>query len=242
MGYEGGVGAFVAFALVYKVDLEALAEVAWPTLPSYHVEAAIRFHAYAVQNKRDYGLPPKVFVVCDTLKRMWREGHPATVELWKITMQAAVQAVQCPGQVTTAGYLSFFYDGFWLRMKLPSGRYLCYPQPQASYDPSGRPKLSYMGINQFTRQWSRIGTHGGKLGENSASAFSRDVFLYPSTDIEAAGYSIVLQVHDENVTETPDSAEFNNKTVCQLMTRGQPWAPGLPLDAKGADLYRYGKS
>lgn len=64
-----------------------------------------------------------------------------------------------PGARYEAGNLAFRFDAGWLRMLLPSGRYLCYPA--AEIDDSG--KLSYEGVNQYTRKWTRLETYGGKL-------------------------------------------------------------------------------
>ena len=53
-------------------------------------------------------------------------------------------------------------DGNWLRIRLPSGRCLCYPGPRVDADG----QISYMGVNQYSRKWTRIKTYGGKLAEN----------------------------------------------------------------------------
>ena len=59
--------------------------------------------------------------------------------------------------------------------------------------------------------------------------------------IEAAGYNIVLSVHDEVVTEAPDSPEFNAKHLSSLLATVPSWAEGMPLAAAGFETYRYRK-
>jgi len=128
-------------------------------------------------------------------------------------------------------------DGAWLRIALPSGRCLCYPSPRV--DDAG--KLSYMGTNQYCRKWSRLKTYGGKLAENITQAAARDVLAASLPAIEAAGYQIVLTVHDEVITEAPDSPEFNPGHLAALMATNPPWTNGLPLAAAGFEAYRYRK-
>jgi DNA polymerase len=128
-------------------------------------------------------------------------------------------------------------DGAWLRLRLPSGRYLCYINP--SVDDDGQ--ITYFGVNQYTRQWGRIKTYGGKLIENATQAFARDILAYNMPAIEAKGYQIVLSVHDELLTETPDRDEFNADELGQMMSIAPPWAKGIPLAAAGFETARYRK-
>jgi DNA polymerase len=50
-----------------------------------------------------------------------------------------------------------------------------------------------------------------------------------------------LEVHDELVTEVPDSPEFNEPTLSALLATPPAYAPDLPLAAGGFEAYRYGK-
>ena len=59
--------------------------------------------------------------------------------------------------------------------------------------------------------------------------------------IEAKGYQIVLSVHDELLTETPDRDEFNADELGQMMSIAPPWAKGIPLAAAGFETARYRK-
>lgn len=236
--YEGGAGAFANFAVVYGIDLEALADKAWDTIPNEILEEAESFRDWREEKGFSIrGMSKHVFVVCESLKRLWRYAHPNITKLWKHLKEAATTAIQHPGVTTTAGRLKFRRDGAWLRMALPSGRCLCYLQPQVEDDGS----ITYMGVSQYTRKWERIHTHGGKLLENASQAGSRDVMGRNMPDIEADGFEIVLTVHDEVITETPDDDEFTAQRLSALLAQNKPWSEGLPLAAAGYHAYRYKK-
>ena len=238
LGYEGGVGAFLTFAAAYNIDLEAMGEQAFAAIPTNIMDEARNALEWTKQQKRPtFGLSDRAWLVCDSFKRAWRYGHPAISSFWKDLEEAARMAVLRPGVIYECRMLKLRRDGAWLRIRLPSGRFLCYPSPQV--DEAG--KLSYMGINQYSRKWSRLKTYGGKLAENVTQAASRDVLAGNMPAIEAAGYQTVLTVHDEVITEAPDTTEFNADHLAGLMSSVPAWATGLPLAAAGFESYRYKK-
>ena len=77
--------------------------------------------------------------------------------------------------------------------------------------------------------------------ENATQAFARDVLAYNMPAIEAKGYEIVLSVHDELLTETPDTEHFNADELGRMMATPPAWARGIPLAAAGFETYRYRK-
>jgi len=238
LGYEGGVAAFLTFAAVYKMDLAQLADAVHSTAGGDALARGYSMFEWATKKKRALGLPKNIYVACEVLKHAWRVAHPATVALWAAAKDGVTQAIANPGATYDAGqHLKARRDGAWLRLRLPSGRYLCYLQPKV--DDSGQ--ISYMGVNQYTRQWTRIKTYGGKLIENATQASARDVMAANMPRVEAADYRIVLTVHDELLTETPDTPAFSADALAGLMTEPIPWAPGLPLAAAGFEAHRYRK-
>lgn len=238
LGYEGGVAAFLTFAAVYNMDLEDLAKAVWATASREALENANGMWNWAQKKKRTLGLPMDVYVACEVLKRAWRDAHAATSALWAAAGEAVRLAIKNPGESFPIGqHLKARRDGAWLRIRLPSGRYLCYINP--SVDDDGQ--ITYFGVNQYTRQWGRIKTYGGKLIENCTQAFARDILAYNMPAIEAKGYEIVLSVHDELLTETPDREEFNADELGQMMATAPAWAKGIPLAAAGFETYRYRK-
>ena len=238
LGYEGGVAAFLTFAAVYNMDLDELAKAVWATASREALEDANGMWSWAQKKKRTLGLSMEVYVACEVLKRAWRDAHAATRALWAAGGEAVRLAIKSPGEAFAIGpHLKARVDGKWLRIRLPSGRYLCYINP--SVDEEGQ--ITYFGVNQYTRQWGRIQTYGGKLIENCTQAFARDVLAYNMPAIENTGYEIVLSVHDELLTETPDTPEFTAQTLGQMMAAAPEWARGIPLAAAGFETYRYRK-
>lgn len=236
-GYEGGVGAWVTFAAAYGIDLEELGALAYDTIPGPTLHEAGRFYDWTVEQKRPtFGLSRTAFVVCDSIKRLWRDAHSHVQSLWKELEFTCIEATENPGVTYTCRKFKVRRDGAWLRVSLPSGRALCYPQPKVEEG-----KLSYMGVNQYTRQWSRIKTYGGKLVENATQAAARDVVAANMPLAEDAGYELVLTVHDEDITEAPDTPEFNSDGLAAIMSTVPSWAEGLPLAAAGFETYRYRK-
>lgn len=238
LGYEGGVAAFLTFAVVYAMDLQDLAKAVWATASREALEDAQGVWGWAKKNNRTLGLSNEVYVACEILKKAWREAHPCTVALWKAAGESVRAAINNPGETFPIGqHLKARRDGAWLRIRLPSGRYLCYLNPEV--DDAAR--ISYMGVNQFTRKWDRLKTYGGKLIENATQAFARDILAYNMPAIERAGYSIVLSVHDELLTETPDTDDYTVDTLSRMMATAPSWAQGIPLAAAGFETTRYRK-
>ncbi len=239
LGYEGGVAAFLTFAAVYQMDLQALADAVHSTVDKGALADAYRMHEWATKKgMRAAKMDRSIFVACEVLKAAWRAAHPATTQLWADAKQGFVNAIKAPSVTFDIGrHLRVQRDGQWLRLRLPSGRYLCYLQPKL--DDGGQ--ITYAGVNQYTRQWARIKTYGGKIIENATQALARDVLAANMPEVERRGYDIVLSVHDELVTETPDDARYSSHELASIMATVPPWARGLPLAAAGFETQRYRK-
>lgn len=184
--------------------------------------------------------------------RAWRSANPKIVALWYDLEDAAINAVNNAGTTYTCGRLKLRRDGQWLRIRLPSGRVLCYPSPRwepkkivdadtgkTVDNPNGG--LSYVGLNQHSRRWERLRTYGGRLAENCTQATARDVFAEGLKRCEANGYPVVMHVHDEAICETPDTDEYSGEAVARFLATPPDWAEGLPLAAEGSETKRYRK-
>lgn len=106
-----------------------------------------------------------------------------------------------------------------------------------------RPTVTYLGMNQYTRKWDRLQTHGGKITENIDQAISRDILAFHMLEIERQlGPIIRGHVHDEAIPLVPEhQAEQYLRIMEGTMRIPPPWAPTLLLGAKGFITKRYTK-
>lgn len=166
----------------------------------------------------------------------WRTAHPNVVKLWYGVEAAAKTAIRKPDDIAFYDMLQFDMKDDWLRIKLPSGRFLSYRNAKIE---EGR--ITFEGVNQFTKKWERIETYGGKLVENIVQAVARDVFMTGMVGAEEHGYEVCIRVHDELITEVPDTPEYNVPQLASIMATNPSWAVGLPLAAAGFETHRYKK-
>jgi DNA polymerase bacteriophage-type len=169
--------------------------------------------------------------------KAWRKANSNIVAFWYDLERKALDAVRTPGMTLTFGRLKLRRDESWLRILLPSGRALCYPSPRIDEDN----RLSYMGVNNYSRKWERIPTYGGKFAAEVTQGTARDVIADAMPRAEGAGYEIVLTVHDEIVTEVPDDERFSGSGLANILTTNPAWTDGLPLAATSFEGKRYGK-
>ena len=237
LAYAAGVGSFVTFAAVYGIDLDDMADKVLPSAPEEIVAEADSFLEWCVREKRErYGLSDDAFVACEVLKRVWRRAHPNITGYWARLQSSILQALNTRGETYTTLGLKIRATKTWLLLTLPSGRTLCYPSPKIIDG-----AISYMGVHQFTRKWTRIHTHGGRVYENLCQAIARDVLAEGLMLAEKSGYKVVLHVHDEIIAEVPDSPEFNVEGLAAIMSAPPSWALDMPLAAAGFETYRYRK-
>jgi DNA polymerase len=268
--YGGGVGAWLTGAATYGIDLSAMTESVWNTIPEWaKLEAADFLHwlyekprakfqkvcekygdptapevaeaeaaLEAAKVKCRYGLTERVFIACDAIKRLWRKAHPAISSYWKDLENTVKAAIDDPGVTYPCRKVKIRRDGAWLRIGLPSGRALCYPNPGIDKDGS----IFYTGFSPYNRQWGKVKTYGGKLLENITQAVACDQLAECMPAAELAGYATVLSVHDELVTETPDSEDFTADELASIMCSDLGWNAGLPLAAAGFTTDRYRKA
>lgn len=236
--YQGGVGAFITGAETYGIDLEEMAKAALPIIPAWALKEAKEFYEWTLKRRRStFGLSYDVFVACDALKRLWRRAHPAISSYWGEMEDVARKAIWQPGHWYDARRIAFRRDGAWLKMRLPSGRYLCYPSPQVDE----KNRISYMGVNQYSRKWQRIHTYGGKIFENADQASSRDTFAHGVVLADEEGFDTLMLVHDEDITEVDEDSDLTSKKLGLCLTAGADWMEGLPLASSGFESHRYGK-
>lgn len=239
LGYGGGAPAFARFAKAYGIDLSDMAEYVKSTAPRAVWLEAVDGYPYFVEKNRTGGLEREAFIACDVLKRLWRKTNPKIVQFWANVGQAVQKAIVSRESVRVS-YVAFARTESFLVIRLPSGRLLCYPSPKTNPG-VGKDSFTYMGVNQFSRKWEKIESYGAKNVENITQAVACDLLSEGLLRMDAAGYKTVLTIHDEAITEAPDTDEFTFKKMEHLMSTLPDWAPGLPLVAAGYEAYRYRK-
>ena len=241
LGYGGGAGAFVTFARGYGIDLHDMAASVREAInPTIWAEAEDSYEFF-VERNLTAGLDREVFLACDAVKRAWRLANPHIVGFWNAVDKALEDALANGVKASAGEHVRMKKVGNYLLVRLPSGRFLCYPSPRIGAIGSDDDRFSYMGVQQFSRKWCRIRSYASKVVENITQAVSCDLLCEALLKLESHGFETVLTVHDEAITEAPDSPEFSLELMEALMTELPEWAKGLPLAAAGFEAKRYRK-
>lgn len=263
-GYMGGVAGYQTFAHAYGVRMADYWDVIQKMIDPVHVsKARDNLEKWGRPQLESLEIDEIEWLASETCKLAWRARHPATVAFWYALQDAARNAIRAWGTIFEAGpYIRVRcvrnHNQRWMVVQLPSGRFLTYFDPVLYYKgkPLAHPEnlsdrelrdcdLSYMGEaseqGKTTRQWTRVFTHGGKMTGNVCQTLARDILAPALLDAEKKGYVPVLTVHDEIITETPDTPDFNVAGLTKILATNPPWAKGLPLAAAGFEAYRYKK-
>jgi DNA polymerase bacteriophage-type len=139
--------------------------------------------------------------------------------------------------------LTFHWRDPALRIILPSGRELVYPNAYARKERTefgSRLVLGYE-VNRGS-SWGPMHTYGGKLCENIVQAIAADLLVDAMERTEADGrLPIVAHTHDELITEADESDAEALPRLIAYMAATAPWAEGLPMAADGYEGKRYTK-
>lgn len=176
----------------------------------------------------------------------WRKASPSIVKMWWDCEKYAIQAVKERARVSFRHGIQFAYESGILFIRLPSGRRIAYVRPrlerEEKFDKLG---LTYEGSGQDSKKkggsgWIRQHTYGGKLVENIVQATARDCLAVAMMRLEAAGYKIIMHVHDEVILEMREGVGSLSE-ACAIMGQPIDWAKGLILKAEGYETQYYKK-
>ena len=169
----------------------------------------------------------------DTFRREFKEVK----DYWYGIERAAMKAIR-QYRTVRYGVVEFDMKGPYLRMKLPSGRYLHYKSPRIEdrRTPWGamKPTITYLGMTD-KKQWRRQTTHPGKITENADQAISRDLLAHGMMLAHHRyNLDIRLHVHDQIIClSDEDKADHELSLLIECMEEQPRWADGLPLGSAG---------
>jgi len=276
-GEEWRMKVFRTHGKIYEASASAMFKVPIETIAEGKENYALRQRGKVAELALGYQGAAGALITMGALKfgltedelpelvRLWREANPAIVALWRTFDNAAVSAIENPGQVfSTVKGIKFWHRNGNLNVKMPSGGVLVYVGAEIIFSEWKNTKVNtqggdiyggfhsdvqksrtkrgirYKGLDQITNQWSWVDTYGGKVTENIVQKIARDCLGVAMLRLNDAGYNLVIHVHDETVSEVPFGMGSLDE-VNEIMGFPIPWAEGLPLQAKSFESSYYKK-
>ena len=239
-GFQGGARAAAKMAANYGLKLEPALPAVTASATKYNLEKA---HESWDSRGKSSGMTEEAWLAAELIKLAWRDANPKIVQFWYDLENAALDAVAAPGQVIPCGPVAYVKKGSFLFCRLPSGRVLTYPYAriESVKTPWGRKEaVVYKTVDGYTRNWCDKAFYGGLGAENVTQATARDVMAEAMLRASAAGYPLIITIHDELVGEVDigfGSLEEFLELLCELPS----WAKGLPIAADGWRGPRYRK-
>jgi DNA polymerase len=145
---------------------------------------------------------------------------------------------------TLGSKLTFAWRDPALRIVLPSGRELVYPNAYVRTERNqfGGKKLTLGFEASRGSSWGVHNTYGGRLCENITQAIAVDLLVDAMVRAEAdKGLEIVGHTHDELICLADENDKTALSRLIGYMTVVEPWAEGLPMAADGYEGKRYVK-
>jgi DNA polymerase len=166
----------------------------------------------------------------------FRREFIEVVDYWYEIERAARKCLRS-GKPVEFGHITFDYYYPFMRIRLPSGRFLHYLKPMIEVveTPWGvvKEQITYEGQDD-KKHWRRISTHPGKLTENVDQAIARDLLACGLLEADRRGIDIRLHVHDQILGLAPeDKAEEALAILNESMRNPPGWAKGMPLKTAG---------
>lgn len=171
----------------------------------------------------------------------WRRSNPWAREFWYQLWESAINAFNHPGMWFRAGRVEYFYHPDLMRgtliCKLPSGRWLVYPQFRhewveietelADGTVERERKLRTTFVKGFGGGAARVDLWYGVLAENITQATAAEFLRGSIMDLDDI---LVLHTHDELVAEVAEKdAHRWEREIRETMLWLPEWADGLPL-------------
>lgn len=265
LGYQGSVGAYITMAAGYGIKPAQVAAVAKNAVPA---EEWFRV-SLQYSDEDSHGLNQETWTGVKCVVNAWRAAHPNIVQAWWDLQDAAVAAVGTPGlkvPVLDNRVMYLAANGF-LYCRLPSGRVICYAMPRMVRQEVEAPKkgywtepsattgeslwveatpgrykyaVQYDAVNSYTKRWEPHVLYGGLQFNNIVQGLARDKLVSSMFRLEAAGYPLVLTVHDENVSEV-DALFGSADEYRGIMAQPDDWCRDMPIAVSAWEDQRYVK-
>lgn len=180
----------------------------------------------------------------------WRTTNDGIKNSWSEVQDAAIDAVSNTGMAVSClgGKVKYASNGNFLFCQLPSGGIISYASPSVAWKTKAivvdgdeielnRRTVSYWGVH---KNWRQIDLYGGSQCAHYVSGTARDVLASAMLRLEAAGYPLVLTVHDEGLSEVP--ADFGSaEEYRQILLQKDAYLADVPIAATSWEDDRYTK-
>jgi DNA polymerase len=240
--FEQGLDQYITFAsALYQIAYDKVSDQ-----QRFHGKTAILGLGYMMgdttyqSTAAGYGIDLTLAQAKATVN-LYRSKYKLVKDFWFKLYREARQAVSL-NKTTEYNGIYFRVKHNRLLMRLKSGRCIAYnsPKVESKMMPWGemKPTITFMGINPYSRKWSRMQITPGRLTENLIQADCREILVQGLLNVEMAGYKVLGSLHDEGIAiaKEGDIEQFN-----QLMCDMPSWTGGLPLSAGGWVGMRYRK-
>ena len=140
-----------------------------------------------------------------------------------------------PAVTKTHGLLFSGYNGT-LCIELPSGRALCYREPEILFGVDGFSIIMYAGMNKDGK-WDIMQGNGAKFLRDIVQGLARDVLLDAMQRLTDANYPVVLHLANKVVVESEEPAAL--MAISAVMEQPPHWAKEMQLTTQGYACNRY---
>lgn len=168
---------------------------------------------------------------------VFREKYHMVKDFWYDLKKTAINAINDRFTYLTCRDIGFMCNDTFLFMILPNQKCIAYPYPEIDYS-SWAPNIKHKGL--INNHWRWVYLSPSRLAENASQGTSAERFMLAQKDVIAAGYNVILTVHDEIGTEDDDGFGSLEELI-KLMCKEYKVYEGLPLKAEGFITRRFKK-
>ncbi len=179
---EWRLEVFRTHGMIYETSAGRMFNVPWETVKKGGVNVALRAKGKVAELALGYeggaGALERMgalemglsYSELEDIKQQWRAANPAIAGksyrgqrpgFWELMNEAAIRAVRTKKPQEVKHGIEFSVEHNVLKMRLPSGRHLCYIKPSL-VDGDYGPEVNFWGQNQVTKQWEKQKSYGGR--------------------------------------------------------------------------------